>query len=118
MGPKPQPKPTGTVETVKPFLSGRAAAKEFFDKLATASDVPVGDIKRLFENIQQMAVQDLKSTGAFTLHTLGTFHVKTMHATAEGPGECHGTKFTRREKPSRKYVVCKVAAPLNDRVVN
>ena len=49
MAPKPKPKPTGQVEVLVPFLRGRAAANAFFDKLASVSDIPVADIKRVFD---------------------------------------------------------------------
>ena len=118
MAPKPKPKPTGQVEVLEPFLRGRAAANAFFDKLASVSDIPVADIKRVFDGIQKIAVRELRSTGAFTLHQIGAFRVKTIPGTPEGPGECHGKHFTRREKPSKKTVVCKVASKLSDKVVN
>ena len=118
MAPKPKPKPTGRVEVVKHFVRGHAARNQFFDSLAAASTVDVTDVKRVFDSIQKIAVRELRAAGTFTLHTIGSFRVKTLPATPEGPGECHGMHFTRREKPSKKCVVCKVAAPLNDKAVN
>ena len=111
MAPKPKPKPTGQVEVVKHFVRGHAARNAFFDSLAAASTVDVTDVKRVFDSIQKIAVRDLRVAGTFTLHTTGSFHVKTLPAR-------HGKHFTRREKPSKKCVVCKVAAPLNDKAVN
>ena len=118
MAPKPKPKPTGKVEVVKHFVRGHAARNAFFDSLAAASTVDVTDVKRVFDSIQKIAVRDLRAAGTVTLPMICSLHVKTLPATAEGPGECHGKRFTRREKPSKKCVVCKVAAPLNDKVVN
>ena len=115
MAPKPTPKPAGQVEVLRPFVRGRAATNAFFDSLATASDLPVADLKRVFESIRKVAVRELRSTGTFTLHTIGTFQVKTSPGTSE---QCDGKPSTRRERPSKKYVSCNVAAQLSDLVVN
>ena len=114
----PKPKTKGEVEILKPFTRGHAATKAFFDDLAIVTDTPLADVQRVINGLQKIAVRDLRSKGTFTLHTIGTFSVKIQPATSERPGECHGKKFTRREKPRRKSVVCKVASQLNDKAVS
>jgi hypothetical protein len=114
----PKPTPTGQVEMLQPFVRGRAAAKAFFYDLSSVADIEVGELKKMLDGLQKLAVRDLRSKGSFTLHSFGSFHVKTNPGTAEGPGECHGKQFTRREKPSRKHVICKVASLLSDKVVS
>ena len=114
----PKPKPMGQVEMLQPFVRGPAAAKAFFEDLSRVSDIEVVELKKMFNGLQKIAVRDLREKGSFTLHSIGSFHVKTNPGTTEGPGECHGKHFTRREKPSRKHVICKVASALSDKVVS
>lgn len=117
MAPKPKPKPKGQVEVTQTFVRGHAAVKAFFEELASVSDLPMDDVKKMFEGMQKLIVQNLRSKSSFTLPSVGVFSVKTIPGTAEGPGTCNGKEFTRREKPAKKKVICKVAAALSDKVV-
>jgi hypothetical protein len=117
MAPKPKPKPKGEVEMFKPFARGRAATKCFFDDLEQVTDTPVADLKRTLDGIQKIAVRDLRSKGNFTMPSIGTFRVKAMLGATEEPLVIMDRTMTRREKPAKSKVICKVAAALNDKAV-
>jgi hypothetical protein len=117
MAPKPKPKPKGEVEMFKPFARGRAATKCFFDDLEKVTDTPVADLKRTLDGIQKMVVRDLRSKGKFTLPSIGTFRVKAVLGATEAPMVLWDRTLTRREKPAKSKVICKVATALNDEAV-
>ena len=117
MAPKPKPKPKGEVEMFKPFARGRAATKCFFDDLEQLTDTPAADLKRMLDAVQKLAVRDLRSKGNFTMPAIGTFRVKANLGTTEAPMVIMDRALTRREKPAKNKVICKVASALNDNVV-
>ena len=116
MAPKLKPKPKGEVEMFKPFARGRAATKSFFDDLEELTNTPVVDLKRMLDGIQKIAVRDLRSKGNFTMPAIGTFRVKAMLGATEAPMVIMDKALTRREKPAKNKVICKVATALNDKV--
>ena len=117
MAPKPKPKPTGQVSMMEPFVRGRAAVKCFFDELEKATGVPAADLKRIFDGLQKIAVRGLKSKGKFTIPAVGVFRLAAKPSASEGPMVIMGKNLTRRERPAKRKVICKVAAALSDRVI-
>ena len=116
MAPKPTPKPAGQVDMVEPFLRGRAAVKSFFDEMETATDTPAADLKRIFAGLQKLTVRDLKGKAMFTIPAMGVFRRVAKQSTTEAPMVIMDRNLTRREKPAKNKVICKVAPALIDKV--
>ena len=117
MAPKPKPKPAGQVDMIEPFVRGRAAVKNFFDELEAATDTPAADLKRIFDGLHKIAVRDLKSKHSFAIPAMGLFRVISKPSATEAPMVIMDRSLTRREKPGKNKVICKVAPALNDKVV-
>ena len=117
MSPKPKPQPKREVDMIEPFVRGRAAVKNFFDELEAATDTPVVELKRVFDGLQKLAVRNLKDKGVYSIPAMGTLRRIAKPNTTEAPFVIMDRTVTRREKPAKYKVICKVAPALNDKVV-
>ena len=103
---------------VEPFLRGRAKVKDFYDAMEQATDTPAADLERIFTTgLQTLAVRDLREKGVFAIPAMGIFRLVAKPSATEAPMAIMGRSLTRREKPAKCKVVCKVAPALNDKVV-
>ena len=102
---------------IEPFVRGRAAVKNLFDELEKATDIPVAELKRIFDGLQELAERDLKDKGVYTIPAMGMLRRIAKPYTTEASLVIMDRNVTRREKPAKYKVICKVAPALNDKVV-
>ena len=62
-------------------------------------------------------MSDLKEKSMFTFPAVGVFRRVTKPSATEAPMAILGRSLTRREKPAKCKVICKVALALSDKVV-